>query len=71
MLDSSCELSYFILMMIKRIRMSFNTILFSALTFTTLWVDSADDKLMAFILNFPGKQDLTFHANCLHWRQFA
>ena len=20
---------------------------------------------------FPRKQDLTFHANCLHWRQFA
>ena len=22
-------------------------------------------------LIFPRKQDLTFHANCLHWRQFA
>ena len=23
------------------------------------------------VLIFPRKQDLTFHANCLHWRQFA
>ena len=22
-------------------------------------------------LIFPRKQDMTFHANCLHWRQFA
>ena len=37
------------------------------LTFTTLWTNSADDKLIFF----PRKKDLTFHANCLHWRQFA
>ena len=24
-----------------------------------------------FFLIFPRKQVLTFHANCLHWRQFA
>ena len=24
-----------------------------------------------FFLFFPRKQDLSFHANCLHWRQFA
>ena len=24
-----------------------------------------------YFLIFPRKQDLTFHANCLHWRQFA
>ena len=24
-----------------------------------------------YFLNFPRKQGLTFHANCLHWRQFA
>ena len=40
------------------------------LTFITLWANSADDKFMIFSC-FPRKQDLTFHANCLHWRQFA
>ena len=29
------------------------------------------DKLVIFFLFFLRKQDLTFHANCLHWRQFA
>ena len=32
------------------------------LTFITLWANSADDKLVMV----PRKQDLTFHANCLH-----
>ena len=32
---------------------------------------SADDILKYFFLIFPRKQDLTFHANCLQWRQFA
>ena len=31
---------------------------------------SADDKLLIFFL-YPRKQDLTFHACCLHWRKFA
>ena len=35
------------------------------LTFTTLWANSSDKKLIFF----PRKQHLTFHANCL--RQFA
>ena len=34
-------------------------------TFTTLWPNSADKKLVIFFLFFPEKQDLTFHANCL------
>ena len=44
------------------------------LTFTTLYANSADDKLMTFFLFFFilfRKQNLTLHANCLHWRQFA
>ena len=41
-----------------------------ALNFTTLWVNSADDKDYFFLI-FPRKLDLTFHANCLQWRQFA
>ena len=32
---------------------------------------SADDQLVIFFLFFPRKQDLTFHAICLHWRQSA
>ena len=32
--------------------------------FTALWANSADDKLIMFLI-FPRKQDLTFHANCL------
>ena len=31
----------------------------------TLVAKSADDKLRIFVLVFPRKQDLTFHANCL------
>ena len=41
------------------------------LTFTTLLPNSADDKLVIVSLIFPRKQGLTFHANCLQWRQFA
>ena len=39
-------------------------------TFTTLFANSADDKLVIFFLinYFPRKPDLTFRANCLHWR---
>ena len=36
------------------------------LTFTTLRANSADDKLICFFI-FPRKQDLIFHANCLHY----
>ena len=39
------------------------------LTFTTLWAHSEDGDF--FFLIFPRKQDLTFYANCLQWRQFA
>ena len=31
------------------------------LTFTTLWANSADDKLMIFFLFFTKKQNLTVH----------
>ena len=38
------------------------------LFYTALWIKfSVDDKPKYF----PGKQDLIFHANCLHQRQFA
>ena len=38
----------------------------------TVWANSGDDKLTNFFLIiFPKKQYLTFHANCLHWRQCA
>ena len=44
--------------------------------YSALWVKfSADDILkvffLCFLLIFPRKQDLTFHANCLQLRQFA
>ena len=39
-----------------------------ALTLSTLGKISADDILKYFFLTGIG---LTFHANCLHWRQFA
>ena len=38
------------------------------LTFTTVLANTADGKLAIF---FPRKLDLIFHANFLHWRQFA
>ena len=34
----------------------------------TLWANAEDNKLVIFFLFFPRKQDLTFHANCLHWK---
>ena len=34
-----------------------------SLTFTTLWANSAEDKLMIFYIIFPRKQVLTIHAN--------
>ena len=46
-------------------RMLSATDFLSALTFTTLWAFSADDKLMIFFLFFKKKKDLTFHANCV------
>ena len=43
------------------------------LNFTTLWANSAGDKMVIccfffffFFVFFPRKQDLTFDANCLH-----
>ena len=36
----------------------------SVLTFTTLWANSENDKLVIlFFYYFPRKQDLTFHAS--------
>ena len=40
------------------------------LIFTSPWANTLDDTLKVFFI-FPGKQDLTFYANCFHWRQFA
>ena len=40
------------------------------LTFTTVWANSADDKLMILFLFFPEKGFLTFHSDCLRRRQF-
>ena len=43
------------------------------LTFTTCWAYTANkmtDGWYIFVI-FPTKQDLTFHENCLQWRQFA
>ena len=37
----------------------------------TSWANSADDKIDSIFLIFPRIQVLTFHANCLHWKQFA
>ena len=39
-------------------------------TFTTLWANSAEDKLIICFLIWPKKQDSTFHAKCLQWRQY-
>ena len=43
------------------------------ITFTSLWANLTDVKLMFFLvfLFFPRKQDLTFHANCLYWDLFS
>ena len=40
------------------------------LTITTLWANLKDDKLVIFLI-FSRKQNLTFRANCIHWRQCA
>ena len=47
-----------------------NNLLRIASTFTMLWANSADNRLMIFFI-FPRKWDLTFHADCLPRRQFA
>ena len=46
----------------------FAAVVISALTFTTLWANLADNKLITvyFFLIFIRKQYLTFHANCPH-----
>ena len=42
------------------------------LLLAALWVNfSADDILKYFFFIFLRKHDLTVHANCLQWRQFA
>ena len=41
------------------------------LTFTTLWANSADNKLMTNFLFLTEKKDLTFHTNYLCWRQLV
>ena len=41
---------------------------YGLLTFTTLWTIQ---KTNCYFLNFPRKQDLTLHANCVHWKQFV
>ena len=46
-------------------------IMLSAITFTTVWSNSANDKLVIFFYFFPRKQDSICKANCLLWRQFA
>ena len=46
-------------------------VLWALLTSTTLWADSADNKLMIFFLIFPGNRIWQYNTNCLHWRQFA
>ena len=48
----------------------FEVYLFS-ITFTTLWANSADDKLVIFFLIFPRKQAFACHANCLPWHVIA
>ena len=52
---------------IKRVFITFNTNNSLYLPITTLWANSADEKLMALFLFliFPRKQDLTFHEICL------
>ena len=42
-----------------------------ALTLSTLGKIFPQATVWNIFLIFPRKQDLTFHANCLHWRQFA
>ena len=48
------------------------TIFFSTLTLNTLGRSFGRLHIeISFFFIFPRKQDLTFHANCLHWRKFA
>ena len=49
----------------------YNIISLVLVTVVTFWANLADDKLLYFFFIFPRKQVMTFHANCLHWRQFA
>ena len=41
------------------------------MAFTTLLTKSAGSVLVIFFLIFPRKQDLTFHANCLQWKNIS
>ena len=38
---------------------------------SALWVKISADNILRYFSYYPRKQVLTFHANCLHWRQFA
>ena len=49
---------------VKKCRFLANRSFGNYLTLTTLWANSADDKLMIFSY-FRRKQGLAFHANCL------
>ena len=48
-------------------------VLFKAITLTLNTLGSLFSRrhFQIYFLFFSRKQDLTFHANCLHWRQFA
>ena len=39
--------------------------------FLALWVKFSAADILKYFSYFPRKQILTFHANCLQWRQFA
>ena len=41
------------------------------LTLIAFWVKFSADDILKYFLLFPRKQDLTFDANCLHWRHLA
>ena len=41
------------------------------LPFTTLLANSADRQISDSFFIFSRTQDFTFHAHCLHWKQFA
>ena len=42
-----------------------SSIFFGLLTLSTLWANSAGDKLMIFVLFCPKKRTLSIHVNCL------
>ena len=48
-----------------------DNVAFFTRTLSTLGIFLADDILKYFFLIFPHKTELTFHAKCLQWRQFA